>query len=165
MIALEVVLSVLRKVWEYGRPVFLSLAVLFALLWGRGCVQSNALSLELEACKSKPPVVIEAKAKTTMRTQVIFKDKASPCPDVVVDADSEAVAGVTMTAQASTPKLGVFSISAGAGMYRGGVYPMLGGGVWWGPVGVEVQTLWPMAWEESQTTRRPVATLGLTYRP
>ena len=178
MVALDVLLSVLRWIWEHGRVVFLALSGVLAVLWGRGCVTSNALSLELEACKNKPPVTIQAAsaatatAKTITRVQIVYKDKDIPCPDVAVETEGEtsAGAGTTLTAQEGlkmgpSAKYGVFSVSAGAGFYKGGVYPVLGGGVWAGPVGLEVQTLWPMAWDESQATRRPVATLGLTYRP
>lgn len=156
MIALEVVLSVLSWIWEHGRAVFLGLALLFMGLWGKGCATSNALSLELEACRKAPPTTATATAATATRTitqvRVVYKD-GSPCPDVALDTDSQNATTGTATASIppqKCPSLPFYGLQIGGG-YLGTPYASLGLSA--GP--------WTLS---GQAGLGPVWGGGLTYR-
>lgn len=169
-------LEVLGWLKEYWRWLALGAAVLFCLLTVRGCSVNAGLRAELEACQKRPPVIqmqtVTVTAKARQEVKIIYQP-GSPCPDIASVNDSEAGAFVaqSQTAQAgeASRELGPWSLSAGAAVYRGGLYGSLGGGYWvptrLGDLGIEAAWLYPWAWEESQASRRPAGVLGLTIRP
>ena len=99
-----------------AKPILAGTTVLFVALWGRSCVQSNALSLELEACKAKPPVIQTVTAKALQTVKVVYRD-GSPCADV--EATNDSSVSVTQTAS-TTPQNGPRTPSNG--LWVGGGY-------------------------------------------
>lgn len=133
MIALE--LGAQAALWakENAKPILAVSTVAFCGLWMRSCAGSNALSLELEACKAKPPTVqtVYVKQDCKQSVKVVYKD-GSPCPDVAVDNSSDFVLGVTQTAgsgdKPSLPPLGPWTFALGASHYADLWHPSAGVG-------------------------------------
>jgi hypothetical protein len=172
-LTVKIALDFVREHWA---RIGSGLAVLFWLLLIRGCAENAQLSAELKACLSKPPQVqfqtVTVTAKATQSVRIIYRD-GSPCPDVLADNSTETGAtvaqGQSSQSGATQRILGPWSVTAGGAIYRGGAYIALGGGYWrqtsLGDLGIEVTGLFPPAWDDSQSTRRPVAIIGLTARP
>jgi len=162
---------------EHWARIGSGLAVLFWLLLIRGCAENAQLSAELKACLAKPPQVqyqtVTVTAKAVQSVRIIYRD-GSPCPDVLADNSTETGVSVAQ-GQESVPtsqpggKKGPLSVSVGAAFYQGGAYLALGGGYWLetplGDMGLEVNGLFPPAWDASQETRRPAVITALTFRP
>jgi hypothetical protein len=122
-----------------AKPLLGVSAVAFALLWSRSCIQSNALSIELEACKAKPPAVqtVTVAAKAKQVVQIVYRD-GSPCPDVTATNDNDFNVGVTQTAsgdKTSPVGMGPLTLGLGAAYYYGIWHPAAGVGVAFGKVG------------------------------
>jgi hypothetical protein len=118
---------------KYAKPLLGVGCVAFMLLWSNSCINCNSLSMELEACRSKPPTIqtVTVQGKATQVVKVIYKD-GSPCPDVTATNDSEFSATVTQTAQATCPPsehMGPLTFGLGAAYYQGIWHPAAGVGV------------------------------------
>jgi hypothetical protein len=87
---------------ENAKPILAGSTILFMGLWSRSCLQSNELSLRLEACLKQEPTVqtVYVKQDCKQSVKIVYKD-GSPCPDVAVDNSSDFVASITQTAKAS----------------------------------------------------------------
>jgi hypothetical protein len=123
-----VLAKVLGFLKDNAKPILGIGCIAFCLLWSRGCVESNALSIELEACKAKPPVIqtVNVQSKARQEVRVVYRD-GSPCPELVAVNDAESAVSVTQTA--SAPSVPVVrnsnGVSIGAG-YLATPYAVVG---------------------------------------
>lgn len=119
---------------EHAKPILAVSTVCFMGLWSRSCIQSNALSLQLEACRNQPPTVqtVTVTAKAFQTVKIVYRD-GSPCPDVTAENSSDFVLGVTQTAGLSDgdklSPLGPLTLGLGASYYSGFWHPSAGVGV------------------------------------
>jgi len=130
------------KAWQFGKenakPILAGTSILFLGLWSRSCIQSNALSLELEACLRKEPAkqIVYVKQDCKQAIQIVYKN-GSPCPEVTATNDSQQAANVTQTATGGgncLPQLGPVTLGLGAAYYQGLWHPAAGVGVAFGRV-------------------------------
>jgi len=130
------------KAWQFGKenakPILAGTSILFLGLWSRSCVQCNALSLELEACRNAPPSVqtVTVTAKALQTVKIVYRD-GSPCPDMEAVNSSDFAVGVTQTAKTTSEvgnSLGPVTLGLGAAYYQGIWHPAAGVGVAFGRV-------------------------------
>lgn len=116
-----------------AKPILAGTTILFAGLWSRSCIQSNALSLELEACQKKAPIIqtVYVKQDCKQLTKVVFQP-GSPCPDMTSENDNSFSIGVTQTAVGASgdkvSPLGPWTLSLGASHYADLWHPSAGVG-------------------------------------
>lgn len=129
---------------ENAKPLLGVSTVAFGLLWCNSCINSNALSIQLEACRNQPPTIqtVTVTAKALQTVKIVYRD-GSPCPDVAVDNSSDFSVGVTQTAGrvdgGKVDALGPLTLGLGAAYYSGIWHPAAGVGMAFGKVaGYEV---------------------------
>lgn len=84
---------------ENAKPLLGVSTVAFGLLWCNSCINSNALAIQLEACRNQPPTVqtVTVTAKALQTVKIVYRD-GSPCPDVTAENSSDFSVGLTQTA-------------------------------------------------------------------
>jgi hypothetical protein len=168
--------------YTHRTKLLLALCIIFIAFTFRECRENVKLQAELTACLSKPAPKVETASSQAQRVvtkvQIVYKDKASTCPDVAIESDSSAFQGVTATAtaegglkMASRGQKGPFALSVGAAYawdeqaYRGA----LGGSYWFdlghAEIGLEAFATYPLAWNGPQKEARPGIVGMVSLRP
>lgn len=127
--------------WKEGGWIF---AIVFALLWNGASGKLTTCSAALDAERAKGPTVIyqtvTVAAKSNVRAAVVFPRDAqgnpSPCPDVTLDADTQALINSALGQAAMAPEAPAapfwgFEISGSTGFTGAASF---GGGVLAGPL-------------------------------